>query len=105
MMTIRKYNYQAAIGALLKGLLNQAKCVAPDAIVNNFAIQPSPRTPLHGSASVFGRRGARAREHAARPPARFSLLSSINQTTKNKSCALRAHQEKSTKFISGLDQE
>ena len=47
---------------------------APKPIVNNFDITASPQTPLHGSASVLDRRGARAKEHAARPPARFSSL-------------------------------
>ena len=46
------------------------------AVVNNSAHQTSPRPPLHGSASTFDRRGARAGEHAARPPARFSSLRS-----------------------------
>src|ERR1041385_2921718 len=52
------------------------------AVVNNSANQTSPRTPLQGSPSTFDRRGARAREHQARPPARFSSLPSqqtVNQ--------------------------
>jgi len=50
--------------------------------VNNSTNQTSPQTPLQGSPSTFDRRGARAREHAARPPARFSSLPSaetVNQ--------------------------
>src|SRR4051812_40487012 len=46
-------------------------------IVNNSAQPTSPRTPLHGSPSTFDRRGARAKEHEARPPARFSSLLSV----------------------------
>jgi hypothetical protein len=111
MMTTRQSNRQAALQALRppavgwRALLHIGRPVTairgksqlsatPRAIVNNSADQTSPRTPLRGSPSTFGRRGARAREHEARPPARFSLLLSINQTTKNKRCALRAHQEK-----------
>ena len=36
--------------------------------------QTSPRPPVRGSATTFDRRGARAMEHEARPPARFSSL-------------------------------
>src|ERR1043166_7415288 len=46
--------------------------VTPEAFVNNSAHQASPRSPLCGSATTFDRRRARAREHEARPPARFS---------------------------------
>jgi hypothetical protein len=52
------------------------------AIVNNSIHQTSPRPPLHGCLSRFDRRGARAKEHEARPPARFiSLLKplTVNQ--------------------------
>src|SRR5258705_13416711 len=52
------------------------------AIVNNSTHQTSPRAPLHGRLSRFDRRGARAKEHEARPPARFiSLLKplTVNQ--------------------------
>jgi hypothetical protein len=55
--------------------------------VNNCAHQTSPRPPLRGSPSTFDRREARAREHEARLPARFSSLLSAephNQKTKNK---------------------
>ena len=41
-------------------------------MVNNSTHRTSPRTPLRESASVFDRRGARAKRHGARPPARFS---------------------------------
>src|SRR6267143_357564 len=47
------------------------------AIVNNSAQPTSPQTPLHGRPSTFDRRGARAKEHEARPPARFSSLPSV----------------------------
>src|SRR5436853_7366377 len=53
-----------------------------NAIVNNSGNQTSPRTPLQESPSTFDRRGARAREYQARPPARFSSLRSdktVNQ--------------------------
>src|ERR1700693_5587590 len=41
-------------------------------MVNNSTHRTSPRPPLRESASVFDRRGARAKRHGARPPARFS---------------------------------
>src|ERR1019366_1416719 len=44
-----------------------------------------PRTPLQESASDFDRRGARAMEHGARPPARFSSLPNQEIVNTNKS--------------------
>ena len=65
------------------------------AIVNNLLRPTSPRTPLRGSPTTFDRRGARAREHAARPPARFSSLLSVEpHNQKPKTSPLRfAHGE------------
>ena len=52
--------------------------------VNNSAEQISPRSPpLYGSATTFDRRGARAAEHEARPPARSSSLSSTRPHNQN----------------------
>src|SRR2546425_10128686 len=53
-----------------------------NAIVNNSGNQTSPRTPLQESPSTFDRRGARAREHQAPPPARFSSLRSDKTVNK-----------------------
>jgi len=75
--------------------------------VNNSANQTSPRPPLRGSATTVDRRGARAKEHVARPPARFSSRLSTeppNKKPKQAPCASRTARQKSTKFISGLDQ-
>ena len=55
--------------------------VAQRAIVNNSGNQTFPRTPIQESVSAFDRRGARAKRHAARPPARFSSLQSQETVT------------------------
>jgi hypothetical protein len=73
------------------------------AIVNNSAKETSPRPPHQGSASVFDRRGARAREHEARPPARSSSLLSQDPVNQNQEPYGWRTARKSTKFISGLD--
>ena len=78
---------------------------APQAIVNNSANQTSPRPPLQGSPSTFDRRGARAKEHAARPPARFSSLSSHelhNQT--QQPCLWHGHTKVPNSFQDLTDQ-
>src|SRR6266403_1598514 len=56
-----------------------------------------PHPPAAGALPRSDRRGARARGHAARPPARFSsLLSSQphNQKPKRKPCASRTVRQK-----------
>jgi hypothetical protein len=55
--------------------------VALRAIVNNSGNQTFPQTPIPESVSAFDRRGARAKRHAARPPARFSSLQSQETVT------------------------
>ena len=54
---------------------------APKPMVNNVDLTASPQPPLQRSASVLDRRGARAKEHQARPPARFNSL--LNQELNN----------------------
>ena len=51
-----------------------AEQTARGRVVNNSSKLTSPRSPLQGSPSKFDRRGARAMEHEARPPAAFSSL-------------------------------
>src|SRR6266481_8838546 len=55
------------------------------AIVNNSAQPTSPRSPLHGSASVFDRRGARAKSSKLAPLLVLAGFRTHKQLTKNKS--------------------
>ena len=55
------------------------------AVVNNSANQTSPRSPLHASASVFDRRGARAKGSQLAPLLVLTRFEALKQLTKNQS--------------------
>ena len=55
------------------------------AVVNNSANQTSPRSPLHGCASVFDRRGARAKGSQLAPLLGLTRFETHNQLTRNQS--------------------
>jgi hypothetical protein len=63
----------------------------PQSVIVNNSVRPtSPQTPLRWSATTFDRREARAMEHEARPPARFSSpLSPQPDNQKPKTAAVR----------------
>ena len=55
------------------------------AVVNNSANQTSPRSPLHGCASVFDRRGARAKGSQLAPLLVLTRFEAHKQLTRNQS--------------------